>query len=628
MKRIAFTTGLAVVGLVGWFAFNTFYRVIVVTDHHPHRSQIKIELKDDDPSELRAEFDPNLVDRRLLDEWEVNSSAATLRLDCPDMKVDRHPTLNVLYPSYADAMTGAENTRFEFLPSANLIDGAAKQFDDGMYAAIDIAIYKGQLDEVASPVDVVEEMANALAPESEAKACLAAALELAGRKLPLPGDLDEAKRKLLSQFEQNESLAKPISFYTWNDDLKWIWRFSKFLQREFPDTAIPNQLAAALNADTDLREAYQSLITHANRMTNPAQCLSLAQLGDGESLEAIAKTHSVPNAAVAVFPASTSKETELFNRLFVDGLPQNTNLMTALIERILSGGVNLEPRDGSGWYDHQIYALETLLLPSEGAENDKLLLTARYKKRLLEAFKSMTTKRRETHARQLGMAATASAPPPPKVVQPRLRVEPCATFYLRTARAYRFIANFLESSLGSDNLNQLIGLRAGAERETRLAEELNEMSNRFYGLYLVVCDDIGMKPDLAEDESVDTEACYELANQWLERIKEDTDLAKDTRVSVPIAQDMRTRKTRLWATLGVRLARLNVYWQTPPKIRPQGESEWQNVEPSSTKGCQYVIAVDEFAELELNGFRSLNRSEFRAICDEHKTREAICNAVK
>lgn len=300
--------------------------------------------------------------------------------------------------------------------------------------------------------------------------------------------------------------------------------------------------------------------------------------------------------------------------------------MTALIERILSGEVNLEPRDGAGWYDHQVYALETLLLPGEGMENDKLLLTARYKKRLLEAFKSMITKRRETHARQMA-AATDSAPLPPNEIYPRLRVEPCATFYLRTARAYHFVANFLESSIGRENLDQLTGLRKEGPREKTLGIELIEMSNRFYGLYLVVCEDIGMKSALAEDETIDEEACYRLANEWLEELKDDVDLKVDTRVSIPIARSIRRNKTRLWATLGVRLAQLKVSWVTPPKIRRQGESEWQDVERRTARGRNYLITVDEFAELELNGIRLLTRAEFRMACDKHKTREAICASL-
>ncbi len=628
MLSILATCAFLVVG-GAWVTFNVFYRVVVKTDYHPHQSKISLELKDDDVSELGAAFNPEFVDRRLLDQWEVNSSAATLQLDCPDMQVDRNPEFDILYPSYKDAINSLRRYGYEFLPSANLVDGAAKQFDDGLYAAIDMALYTGKLDNLTSPVDWVEQVAAKLDSGAQAKAFLAAALELAGKEMELDPSLAGTKDQLLQRFEENELLSKPIAFYAWNDELKWIWRFSKFLQHEFDETQIPGQIAAVLSGDAELLESYKSLVAHAGQMSNPANCLSLDQLQVGKTMEELAATHNVSHPSVAIFPASTSKETELFDRLFARGRPENVNFMSALIERILSGEVDLAPRDNSGWYDQQVYALETLLIPGAGQENDKLLLTARYKKRLLEAFKSMITKRRETHARQLSAdKSTTSKPREPESIEPRLRVEPCATYYLRTARAYRFVANFLGSTLSKKALQNLKGLRKNGDRGKSLADELLEMQNRSYGLYLVVCDDIGMAPQFATDEAVDQEACYALACQWLEQVKDDRDLAIDTRVAVPISYDIVRERTKLWATVGVRLARLDCKYLQPPKIRVPGEKQWQDPKTGTLKPKRYVIAVDQWAELEGSGTLALTRDELRAICNKHKTLEAIAAAIK
>src|SRR5262249_42982100 len=155
----------------------------------------------------------------------------------------------------------------------------------------------------------------------------------------------------------------------------------------------------------------------------------------------------------------------------------------------------LKPGPESGWYDHQVYALETMLLPEKGDEKNKLLLTKAYKKRMLEAFQALITKRRETHVRQLGPAAAKSAAePPPSEVRPRLRVEPCPSYYLRTARAYAFLANFLEATVGKEALAELHGLKQGGQRPQDLYAELAWMRDLFYGLYLVSAEDIGLKP--------------------------------------------------------------------------------------------------------------------------------------
>ena len=75
-------------------------------------------------------------------DWLINNSAAVFRLDVPMVKPDREEALLALHPSYAAAIHRIP-TWASFLPSVNSIDGKAKQFDDGLYAALDQAYYKG-----------------------------------------------------------------------------------------------------------------------------------------------------------------------------------------------------------------------------------------------------------------------------------------------------------------------------------------------------------------------------------------------------------------------------------------------------------------------------------------------------
>jgi hypothetical protein len=293
--------------------------------------------------------------------------------------------------------------------------------------------------------------------------------------------------------------------------------------------------------------------------------------------------------------------------------------------------VDLQPGPNSGWYDYQVYALQTLLLPEKGEEHDKLMLSKAYKKRMLEAFQALITKRRETHARQLGAAAAPMAAPPPPLekIKPRLRVEPCPSYYLRTARAYAFLANFLEASVGKEALQELHGLKKEGPRTPDLYTELRQMRELFYGLYLISAEDIGLKTTLAADEVADPEKCYQAAATWLPKAFEDPDLATDTRVAVPVFADANQNVTRLWLTLGVRLSRLDVRYVKPPSVKPaEGEGDWKPVEDSKLEEVQYLIPVDEFAEVELRGLRVLSREELRAICDREKTKDAILQALR
>ncbi|MCI0357994.1 MAG: hypothetical protein L0211_05900, partial [Planctomycetaceae bacterium] len=138
----------------------------------------------------------------------------------------------------------------------------------------------------------------------------------------------------------------------------------------------------------------------------------------------------------------------------------------------------------------------------------------------------------------------------------------------------------------------------------------------------------GHKPALKEGEVADAEACYKAAEEWLAKIADDADLAEDTRVAVPIYIDPFKKTMRLWVTLGVRLTKLEAQFARAPRLKPaQGEGEWKVVEDWKCKPVEHLIAVDEFAEVEVPTLAPPNRQELRKLCDEHKTKEKIVAAL-
>jgi hypothetical protein len=608
------------------------------TDYHPPPAPAE-EVLTDDRLEDRAplSFDPAVVDRRPVGhkgEWLLNASAAVVRLDVPIIHPDSESPLLTLHPSYAAAAAAAP-TPSAVLPSVNLVDGKAKQFDDGLYAALDRAYYRGLQGHLVSHVELVRRLYDKAGKDSVAAPYLAAGLELAGVAVE-PADR-AARERFLSEFRADEVASKPIGFYTWNEDLSACFRFLRFFQREFGDKelAVPSALARVLAGDPALLADYRKAVDFYARLTNPYLCLSVADLvpaipAGPDEFTQLCRQKKATHQAVALFPPSSSRETVLFERLFPVGLPPNIDLMRELVRRIRSGEVDLKPGPDSGWYDYQVYALETLLLPGTGQERDKLLLTRAYKKRMLEAFQALITKRKETHVRQLGPAmAGAAAPPPPSEVRPRLRVEPCPSYFLRTARAYAFLADFLEAAVGREALQQLHGLTKDGDRPQDLQTELHGMRDLFYGLYLVSAEDIGLKPAFAKEEPVEPERCYRAASDWLAKALQDRDLAADTRVAVPVLIDMERGITRLWLTLGVRLVKLEAAYARPPSLKPaEGEGEWKAVEEFRLGKSDYLIAVDEFAEVELPGLKVLSREELRSVCDREKTKEAILQALR
>lgn len=571
-------------------------------------------LVDDRLEDKITKFDPALADRRPMEGWLVNDSAAVFRLDVPIVKPDQNPERLVLRRSYAEAVKAAGGS---ILPSVNLIDGKAKQFDDGLYAAIDQALYTGHGEAIRGHLALVKRIRAKVTPGTRADDYLAAGLVLSGE----PVEASPGARSMAEGFASQEVFSKPIGVYTWTKPLSAEFRVLRFFSRPIDEAPIAAELARVFREDEALKAEYEKAIGLYGKLTNPLVGRTPASLREGEK-----------PARVSLFPPSSSKEGDLIAKLFPMGLPEGADLMRELVTAIRSGKVDLRPREDGGWYDHQVHALETLLLPEKGAEANKLLLTRRYKKRMLEAFKALMTKRRETHVRQLDMPPPAAAAAPPaglRWLAPRLRVEPNPTYYLRTARSYEFLRNVLIASLGEATLKSLHGLREKGEREPDLLAELATMRDLFYGLHLLSAEDIGMAPALLEGETADRATCEKVATEWLGRYRTDPDLAADTRVSVPVYYDPMRKVTRLWMTVGVRLAQLDVTYARGPQVKPEnGSKDWEPFDSNKLVGASYLIPVDEFAEVEIRGGRVLTRDDLRAVCDRMKTKERIVEALR
>ncbi|MDX2037403.1 MAG: hypothetical protein SFX72_12195 [Isosphaeraceae bacterium] len=588
------------------------------TEYKPPAPAADDLFHDDDPQTKNPTFDPDLVDSRPEGDWRVNLSAAVMRLDCPMLLPDQDAGLDRLSKSYADAVREYRKRNpggVSILPSINMIDGKAKQFDDGLFAAIDQAYYDGIDQVLVGHLDLLKRFRDKLDPKSNAGTLIAAALKLA--EIESPEADARAVDEAIRFFDAAAVRSKPAGFYTWSPKLSQLFRVLRFLQASL-DPSTADQLVDALAADPALARDYEAANAFFDKFSNPHSGLTLTDYAKNREAR----------SAIHFFPPSSNKESQLFSKLFPRGLPPDADLMRTLVTAIRSGKVDLKPKAGSGWYDHQVYALETLLLPEKGAENAKLVLTKQYKKRMLEAFKAMMTKRRETHLRTADVSVGAPAPRPLERLSPRLRLEPAPTYYLRTARAYDFIGRFLDSTLGKPALEKLHGLREGGERESTLAAELDRMRSLFYGFYLLSSEDIGSKTEFASDESVDADKCMKLASEWLEKCVDDIDLAADTRVAVPVYVNPAAGRVRCWGTLGVRLAKFDARFVKPPSIKPiSGDGDWKPVTNEQLRSVQYLIPVDEFGEFELTSMQFLTRPEFRAICDAGGTKEAILKAL-
>lgn len=626
LKHVALPLVLGVgLGAVafGWVVLGG--NLSIVLNVPTKRSLESYELfKDDRLQDKNPVFDTDLVDSRLFEGFQINASAAVIALGIEKEEPGRDQGYSMLYPSYASAAK-AWTGKGQLLPSINALDGKAKQFDDGLMASLQSGMARGQTGRSSELPQLLTLLLSKLNPASRAYAWVWSGLKVGNRLPPrFAKDSPQAAQAFIDGFKQSRE-SEPYGFYTWSPELSETYRLIRFFRSEI-STSDPAavELAALLARDSALMARYAGLLKWSEHVeSGAAREYSLSDLA--------ASQDPASPRAVSFLPSPRSKEDLLFNQLFGQGLPPGADLMLELVKAIRSGRLDLKPGSNAGWYEYQAYALETFLLPERGAENQKLMLDKEYKKRMLKAFASILAKRRETQGLfnmfSLGELADDEGRPK-KPIPPRLRVEPNPTYFIRMARSYSFLEAYLQSIMSESELDKLRGLKEGGKRGLPLGRELAWMKTFFYGLHLISCEDIGMKPLLLEGELPSKQHSLQAAADWLSHWRQDPDLSADTRIIVPVAQDIERQAVRYWATLGVHAARLNAHyarapqWRTPPA--KDKASQWESAE---TSGGNWIILVDDFAEIESRRPRAPTRDEFRAIVDRETTREKVVVAL-
>ena len=617
------------------------------------------KLEDDRIQDKHPVLDPALTVQESFGSctFTLNKSGSVTKLGVAPYEGDQKSLAGRLFANRGAALAALQAMPdTDVIPSMETVNGHLKPFNDGLYAAVELAMQDGVaggfggkrklLADILSALQVARQSAAPAAQSvlDGAAAFVGAALLLAGATPALPAPVLADAQARAAKFQTPSVDSKPIGFYTWTPSLQAIFTQDRFLQWQgtFADLA---GIALVLQGDASLRQAYETVVALYAGLTNPYVSYTVSALLPGvpsaSALEdvpgmqqAFAAQHpAMPWACayprVAFLPASRSKDTSYFNALSQCDFNQfaGTNVMDVLIAGIRSGALDLTPTADSGWYDYQLYALETLLVPERGPESDHLLLTAAYKQKLIDTFKTLITETRDTHVKQVGMAsAGSSSEQVPVDLYPKLPVEPFPTFYLRTARAYRFLDTFLRATLGSAFLDGLARVREdGSSSSLALTSELAQTTQLAYGLHAVACASLGLRPEsyLLGDEAaaLDQTAARTRAGKWLAEWRTDPDVLADPRVIVPVGT--LDSGTRYWATIGVK----------PLKISAEFVAGY---EPQVVGGCtvkaivphRYDLLVEDTVEIVGTSTPPPTRAELRRICDDKVTHDAIVAALQ
>jgi hypothetical protein len=186
-------------------------------------------------------------------------------------------------------------------------------------------------------------------------------------------------------------------------------------------------------------------------------------------------------------------------------------------------------------------------------------------------------------------------------VAPEISVEPIRSYYQRRAESYEFVRRVLESSVSIKSIRAMTP--SGPSRQP-LSEDLEAITSLFRGAAAVAGDELGIEPAHGRD--------VERFREWAQS----PDVGGDVRMMVPIFHDIGRDKTKVWAILGWATRTLHVSFAAPPDIH-------------ILKGSPHVKWVPTYREIaypvlaEAYVSRLLDRDEFRAHCDRHKTTRRI-----
>ncbi len=591
----------------------------------------------------------------------LDDRGATFAVSAPARSaVEAEPGVSItsaIYPSFA-AAPGTS------LPSLELARWKGKLFEEGALAALEL-----KLEETVGPLatgkggfftflalklkaayEADDRPASRVAfADAQAFVGTAVALSRADGKVPAELGLTSEAASKASQdkerfLKENGRAQVPPGRYGWSEGLNRIYLTNLWLARGFERTderefKAALSLAWAVESDAGLASQYRFLAELCNALAGaPPAAASVAdyyallggrdaitvlkELGTVRSLQAEAKDKG---EEFVFLPALSEPEVALIRRWVARGEEPKGSWAEAYAAALAESGAPAPARDAP-WPDYVAYAWAALLVPDSTPAASKIAWDDGYKKRLRESF---VTSFEQVRAR-------APATPPPSGgeglavdVMPDLRVEPFPEYYVRMARAYARFGDIIATAVTPSVLGGLRGQRErGVAAADSLTAEAAEISDLFFGLYLLSCSDVGMAPSLRAGEVADRSASAARAYGWLQNWRAEQDMATDMRdvwLLGPADSADPAKGNVYRCVLGVRAVDVEVKYDRKPSFAVVGTARGADLH---FKPAKHTVCVPVIVEVAVPGPKYLTKAQFRKICNEQKTEGAIVAALK
>ena len=178
----------------------------------------------------------------------------------------------------------------------------------------------------------------------------------------------------------------------------------------------------------------------------------------------------------------------------------------------------------------------------------------------------------------------------------------------------------LEETFGVPALDQLRRLTPDGPASRALGHELREVESLFHGAHVTVSRQLGLDPDTSMETRGGADANAALFADWAQNLGRDPDLGTDGRMMVPMYYDLQRGKTKVWAFLGWGSREVRVYFKKRPGTKvslPMGIRV--PIPLANLKFDSSFYSLDYPVTAEVYVTKLLDRSEFRAHCDRHRT---------
>lgn len=460
-----------------------------------------------------------------------------------------------------------------FVPAA-LIAHKAKSVADGVFATVEALSSEGTSRCIG--IDAfLKQLAERLKPCTRPRSRIDGAIGLAtGLAVDAP---------FMQRFLADKVTSRPLGFYVWDEDLRRVFRRDRYLQAKL-DEDEAESIWEAIRSDNGLLRAYRHHLARVARFTNPLSRPSLIQRAE---YIARGQWQQSPLQESAVFPPSVAPENAY------DSVAQ-------FFDAIRAGTCNIEPVPSSGFYAHQLRALEPLLRPHSFPEASRRQIDDEYAS-VLERLATMNLfLARETHVKQLDLEPTAPAPGQRHWIRPGIKVEPLPSHYAFLADAFRFAREVIEEGWGDD------GLSARQRREagyigTTVAAGIEEV---------VALLDTAARVSRLELEGISEHAEVTAGRERLFALWTDPDAVGDARGMVPVVRTQDGR-LRVLVFAGWEVHTLLIKLVSAPVVPPG----------ASLGGIGFPLPVPLMREVVIDG-PPLDRDEVRRLCDEALSRSA------